>query len=481
MLLANLLKQKVRLLKDTQPSMLSSRNKLVMPAPQTAIVNTTRQTVLTRVSYTNTTFPHFSPKGCWSGKKPFPFPSPPFLADSCVGFVSFSLSSPSPRCDRLEHGPGQGGSATPPPLPRAVPDTARRLPSSFPPAGGTFPPAGPRPPLPGERRPGAPRQQLPCATGQGYRHLPERGTGSGAQPRRPSPGRKGWLPSQRGQRERRGRRVRGRSLTSEPVSADAQETQGAAAQHVPLPVRRGPLPVGSPGVAPGSPPAAASLPHGAGPAGDLPAGRVRPAAAAGAGARRLLLLLLLPWLERRRLFVPASARDDHLRIVPAGAGAPRRRGGEPSRGGRGSARSFPHPLAGPGGHGGGAAAGGLVVTGRGGGRSALRRRRRPLRPAGHVGAGAVLPAGRGAAPAAPAPPPCSRTRRPGARRGGGGGGSGVLPAHSFPFLPGGRVRLCCRSPCGRACHALRPAAASSSDTSWCFAQLPLPFLGRSAL
>lgn len=64
MLLANLLKQKVRLLKNTQPCMLSSRNKLVMPALQAAIVNTTREAVLTRVSYTNSTFPHFSPKGC---------------------------------------------------------------------------------------------------------------------------------------------------------------------------------------------------------------------------------------------------------------------------------------------------------------------------------------------------------------------------------------------------------------------------------
>lgn len=329
-------------------------------------------------------------------KSPFPFPRPR-SSPIPVWVLSAFLPLHRPRAmTGWSKGPGRAGAR-----PR------RRCPGQCqtPPAA-SLPPSLPReepsrPPLPGVRRPNAPRQQLPRATGQGYRHLPERGTGSGAQPHGPSPGRKGWLPSQRGQRERGGRRVRGRNLTSEPVSADAQETQGAAAQHVPVPVRRGPLPVGSPGVAPGSPPAAASLPHGAGPAGDLPARRMRPAAAAGAGARRLLLL---PGLERRRLFVPASARDDHLRIVPTGAGAPRRRGGELSRGGRCSARSFPHPLAGPGGHGGGAAAGGLVVTGRGGGRSALRRRRRPLRPAGHVGAGAVLPAGRGEAPAAPAPP-----------------------------------------------------------------------------
>lgn len=217
-------------------------------------------------------------------KSPFPRPR---LADHRVGFVSFSLSSPSPRCDRLEHGPGQSGNATPPPLPRAVPDTARPPPFLLPSRGRDLPAR--RTPIAASRgkmsRRSLPRQQPPRATGQGYRHLPERGTGSDAQPHRTSPGRKGWLPSQRGQRERGGGRVRGRNLTSEPVSADAQETQGAAAQHVPLPVRSGPLPVRSPGVAPGSPPAAASLPHGAGPAGALPAGRVRPAAAARAGAR----------------------------------------------------------------------------------------------------------------------------------------------------------------------------------------------------
>lgn len=63
-LVANLLEQEVRLLKDRQPSMLSSRNKLVMPARRAAIVNTTRQAALTRVSYTDSTLPHLSPKGC---------------------------------------------------------------------------------------------------------------------------------------------------------------------------------------------------------------------------------------------------------------------------------------------------------------------------------------------------------------------------------------------------------------------------------
>lgn len=112
----------------------------------------TENNSLTRVSYTNSTFPHFCPKGWWSGKNLFAFPSPSFLVEPCVGFVSSSLSLP--RCDRLEHGPEQSGSATSPP---AAPGSARhRPPPPLPPAGGTFPPAGARSPLPGERSPCAP-------------------------------------------------------------------------------------------------------------------------------------------------------------------------------------------------------------------------------------------------------------------------------------------------------------------------------------
>lgn len=113
--------------------------------------------------------------------------------------------------------------------------------------------------------------------------------------------------------------------TSQPLSADAQEPQGAAAQRVPQPAGRRRLSAASRGLAPASPPPAASLPHAAGPARDLPAGGASrpPAAAPRAAARRALR-----GLERRRLFVPASARDCHLRIVPDG---PRRERGAPPR------------------------------------------------------------------------------------------------------------------------------------------------------
>lgn len=272
-------------------------------------------------------------------------------------------------------------------------------------------------------------------------------------------------------------------LTSEPVPADAQEPPGAAAQRVPLPISRGPLPAGSLEVAPGSPPAAASLPHGAGPAGDLPAGGVRRAHAdaPGAGARRLALLL--PGLERRRLFVPASGQD-HLRIVPATTGVPRRRGGAgggAQRGGSPTPRQGPEatgrrqsrrarpsgekgrPISTPLGCAATAAtarSARLATWGRGR-RSAAGRVTAPappLRPAAHARA-APQPGGR-EEPLLPPPPPCRTCCRPRARGapaaprpsagGARSGGKRAVPAHLPP-------RGGWRSPAGPRCLCLCPS------------------------
>lgn len=299
-------------------------------------------------------------------------------------------------------------------MPAARPRLFAPLPAPGPPSRGR---TSRRSPSPGGR-------EKPRRAGQVYRH-PEKGAGGETEPHPTSPGAEGLSPSPgRAGAEGAGTGFGGGGrlapltphLTSEPVSAGAQEPQGAAAHRVALPLSRGPLPAGSLGVAPGSPPAAASLPHGAGPAGDLPAGRVRraPAAAPGAGARRLVLLL--PGLERRRLFVPASGRDDHLRIVPAGAGAPRRteggRGGEARRGGTVLSEELPPPPGRARRPRGGDGGGGLVVTGWRGAAghysSGLRRHCRLLRPVGHVGAGAALSGGAGNG--SPRPPPPSALR-----------------------------------------------------------------------
>lgn len=432
--------------------MLSSRNKLVMPAPQAAIVNTTRQTVLTRVTYTNSTLPHFSPKGCWSGKKPFPLPSPPFLADPCVGFVSFlSLY----RARAVTGGAGARAERERD-LAAAAPGSARHRPpppSSFPAAGGTFPPAGPPPLLPRKDVPelSSPAKAVPC---HGAREPPLAGKRDGKR-RSASP----HFP-------------RAEEPAPIPAGAEgAERGQGSGQQpHLGAALRRGAGDSGGRGPARPAP-RPPWAPPGRVPGGRpwLPAGRRLPSA--WRGPRRSPACRASAAGGRGWGWRPATAAAAAARVWAAatlcsclGSGRPsphsprRGRGAAPEgRGAEPTGAVLSEELPPPPGRArrprGGAAAGGLVVTGRGGGRSSLRRRRRrPLRPAGHVGVGAALPAGRGAAPAGPAPPRRSRTRRPGARRAGGGGGgerggeSGALPAHSFPLLPGGRPPFCRRSP-----------------------------------
>lgn len=377
------------------------------------------------------------------------------------------------RCPRQRHTPpslppsrgetpsGHGG------VPRCPAEDLRSAPLRVPPSRRR---TSRRSPSPGGREKPSPcERSFSRRAGQVYRH-PERGEGK--RDRAPSrfPRAEGPRGGKGGGGEDLGE-LRGTApsphththhhppppyLTSEPVSADAQEPQGAAAQHVPLPLSRRPLPAGSLGVAPGSPPAAASLPHGAGPAGDLPAGGVRraPAAARRAGARRLVLLL--PGLERRRLFVPASGRDDHLRIVPAGAGGvPRRRRGEgkPGEGGGPQPGGFPHPRAGPGGHGGGdgrrRARRNGARRGAGDGRPLLRRAAPPLplpppppAPPGWAtwGRGRRSPVGAGNGSRRPAPPrPAAHARTAPEAAGAGGGSDGGEPL--LPFPP--PRRTCC--------------------------------------
>lgn len=309
-----------------------------------------------------------------------------------------------------------GWSATSPPLPQAVPDTARRLPSASLPSRKRD--------LPACRSPIA--ASLTCAPLPGNSHLVPLGKGTATYRKEgreaslnptalPPGGRTGPHPSGA---EGAGR---GQGSGQEPhLGADLRIRVGDSGGRGPA--RPAPRPPRAPpGSVPGGRlwlPAGRHLPSAWRGPRRSPAGREsaagdcgwgwRPVTAAGAAADQACLAATLCFCLGSGRPSPHSPRWG--------------RGTAPSlsRGGRCSARRFLHPRQGPEATG---PAGGLVVTRRGGGQSSLRRyccrRRRPLRPTGLVGAGAVLPAGRGAASAPPAPPRRSRTRCPGGPREGG--------------------------------------------------------------